>query len=102
MAGAIFRRSLKEVPQSHDNSSCALLSGFPALRLYSTPGSPCADARLLQLSYSQSHTRRAYLEAIWQFSLSCSEIGIADLAQVEPVHVAAFVEAQLRLHSNPQ
>ena len=47
------------------------------------------------------NTRRAYMEAVRQFSSFCAETGIADLAQVQPVHVAAFVEAQLRLHSKP-
>jgi integrase/recombinase XerD len=46
-------------------------------------------------------TRRAYREAVRQFSGFCAEHGIVDLAQVEPVHVAAFVEAQLKLHSRP-
>ena len=48
-----------------------------------------------------SNTRRAYMEAVRQFSNFCAEHGIVDLAQVEPVHVAAFVEAQLKLHSKP-
>jgi site-specific recombinase XerD len=47
------------------------------------------------------NTRRAYQEAVRQFSLFCSEHGIVDLAQVEPIHVAAFVEVQLKLHSRP-
>ena len=47
------------------------------------------------------NTRRAYLEAVWQFSAFCAEHGLLDLAQVEPIHVAAFVEAQLKLHSKP-
>ena len=47
------------------------------------------------------NTRRAYMEAVRQFSAFCAELGILDLAQVEPVHVAAFVEAQLKLHSKP-
>ena len=45
------------------------------------------------------HTRRAYREAVRQFSAFCAEYGIVDLGQVEPVHVAAFVEAQLQLHA---
>jgi integrase/recombinase XerD len=48
-----------------------------------------------------SNTRRAYMEAVRQFSAFCGEVGILDRAQVEPVHVAAFVEAQLKLHSKP-
>ena len=47
------------------------------------------------------HTRRAYREAVRQFSAFCAESGIVDLAQVEPVHVAAFVELQLKTHSKP-
>jgi site-specific recombinase XerD len=48
-----------------------------------------------------ANTRRAYLEAVRQFSAYCAGIGIVDLARVEPIHVAAFVEAQLREHSKP-
>ena len=40
------------------------------------------------------------MEAIRQFSAFCAEHAIVDIAQVEPVHVAAFVEAQMKLHSN--
>src|SRR5260370_8826024 len=47
------------------------------------------------------NTRRAYREAVRQFSGFCAEHGIVDLAQVEPVHLAAFVVAQLSLPSNP-
>ena len=47
------------------------------------------------------HTRRAYLEAVRQFSLFCAELGIVDLAQVEPIHVAGFVERQLQSHAKP-
>lgn len=48
-----------------------------------------------------SNTRRAYREAVRQFSAFCNQHGIVELAQVEPVHVAAFVEDQLREHSKP-
>jgi integrase/recombinase XerD len=65
---------------------------------------PQARARLRDFFSSHLrnlNTRRAYLEAVRQFSAFCAEHGIVDLAQVEPVHVAAFVEAQLQLHSRP-
>jgi site-specific recombinase XerD len=65
---------------------------------------PKARARLRDFFSSHirnPNTRRAYREAVRQFSAFCAEYGIVDLAQVEPVHVAAFVEAQLRLHSKP-
>ena len=62
------------------------------------------EARTRMRDFFSSHirnpnTRRAYMEAVRQFSAFCAEIGILDLAQVEPIHVAAFVEAQLKLHS---
>src|SRR3954468_11882293 len=45
------------------------------------------------------HTRRAYLEAVRQFSSFCAEMEIRDLGRVEPIHVAAFVDSQLRRNS---
>ena len=65
---------------------------------------PQARARLRDFFSSHirnPNTRRAYMEAVRQFSLFCGEQGILDLSQVVPVHVAAFVEAQLKLHSKP-
>ena len=64
------------------------------------------EARKRLRDFFSSHirnvnTRRAYMEAVRQFSAFCGEHGILDLAQVEPVHVAAFVEMQLKLHSKP-
>jgi len=63
-------------------------------------------ARVRLRDFFSSHirnpnTRRAYLEALRQFSAFCAEVGVQDLAQVEPVHVAAFVEAQLLTNSKP-
>lgn len=55
------------------------------------------EARSRMRDFFSSHirnpnTRRAYKEAVRQFSTYCGEHGIVDLAKVEPVHVAAFVE----------
>jgi intergrase/recombinase len=47
------------------------------------------------------NTQRAYMEAARQFAAFCSELGIAELEQVEAVHVAAFVERQLKTNSRP-
>jgi site-specific recombinase XerD len=64
------------------------------------------QARKRMRDFFSSHirnpnTRRAYQEAVRQFSAFCAELGIEDLAQIEPIHVAAFVETQLKLHSRP-
>jgi integrase/recombinase XerD len=48
-----------------------------------------------------TNTRREYMEAVRQFCAFCAQHGIVDLCQVEPVHVAAFVEDQLRQRSKP-
>jgi site-specific recombinase XerD len=47
------------------------------------------------------NTRRAYREAVRQFSAFCADHGIVDLAEIEPVHIAAFVETQLKTQSKP-
>jgi integrase/recombinase XerD len=64
------------------------------------------EARNRMRDFFSSHirnvnTRRAYREAVRQFSAFCIENGIADLADVQPIHVAAFVETQMKLHSKP-
>ena len=64
------------------------------------------EARTRMRDFFSSHirnpnTRRAYREAVRQFSAFCAENDIRDLAQVQPIHVAAFVELQLKLQSKP-
>jgi len=78
------------------------LSGTSAPSLFLAR--PAARTRMRDFFSSHirnANTRRAYLEAVRQFSVFCAQHGIMDLAQVEPVHVAAFVEDQLRLCSKP-
>jgi integrase/recombinase XerD len=65
-----------------------------------------SDARSRMRDFFSSHirnsnTRRTYQEAVRQFAAFCAEYAIADLAQVEPIHVAAFVEMQLKTQSKP-
>jgi hypothetical protein len=65
---------------------------------------PKAQARFRDFFTSHirnSHTRRAYLEAVRQFAAFCAQIGIAELSHVQPVHVATFVELQLASNSKP-
>ncbi len=64
------------------------------------------EARTRLRDFFSSHirnpnTRRAYREAVRQFSAYCAFHGVAELTHVEPVHVAAFVEAQLKINSKP-
>ena len=64
------------------------------------------EARKRLRDFFSSHirnknTRRAYMEAVRQFSAYCAGHGLLDLGQVEPVHVAAFVEDQLLRNAKP-
>ena len=59
------------------------------------------DARTRLRDFFSAHirnpnTRRAYREAVKQFSAFCAENGIMDLAQIQPIHVAASVETGTR------
>src|ERR1700687_1483803 len=42
------------------------------------------------------HTRRAYYRAAEEFLAWCASIGVPSIAAVQPVHVAAWIEAATR------
>jgi site-specific recombinase XerD len=47
------------------------------------------------------HTRRAYARAVKDFLTWCEDAGVCSIAQVQPLHVAAWVELQTREHAAP-
>ena len=47
------------------------------------------------------NTRRAYGRAIGEFFAWCESQGVASIADVQPLHVGAYVEALTRSHSAP-
>jgi site-specific recombinase XerD len=47
------------------------------------------------------HTRRAYARAVGEFLEWCESVGIASLPQVQPLHVASWIESQGREVSAP-
>ncbi|OYV25357.1 MAG: integrase [Acidocella sp. 20-63-7] len=47
------------------------------------------------------HTRRAYMRAVADFCAWCADAGVESIAQVQPLHVAAWVELQTREHAAP-
>lgn len=56
---------------------------------------PAASRRALEFFSAQinnDHTRKAYLNAAREFAAWCEGHGIATLAEVQPVHVAAYVK----------
>ena len=47
------------------------------------------------------HTRRAYARALADFMAWCGDAGVRSITQVQPLHVAAWVELQTREHAAP-
>lgn len=47
------------------------------------------------------HTRRAYGRAVADFLTWCEERGVASIAAVQPLHVAAWIELQQKEHAAP-
>jgi site-specific recombinase XerD len=47
------------------------------------------------------HTRRAYQRAVVDFMVWCEGHGVQSIAQVQPLHVAGWIELQAREHSAP-
>jgi site-specific recombinase XerD len=62
---------------------------------------PKAAKRVLEFFYAQvenEHTRAAYMNAARRFAAWCEQHGIRELAAIEPIHVAAFInDLQIRL-----
>ena len=47
------------------------------------------------------HTRRAYGRAVAEFLAWCEKHGAGEIAAVQPLHVAAWIEAQTKTHAAP-
>jgi len=65
---------------------------------------PKAAKRVLEFFTAQinnDHTRRAYLNATRRFAEWCSQRELRDLADVEPIHVAAFIKDLQGRFSSP-
>jgi integrase/recombinase XerC len=63
-----------------------------------------AQLRFLEFFASNirnAHTRRAYVRAVMEFLDWCSGAGVASIAEVRPLHVAAWIEGQTRTLSAP-
>ena len=63
-----------------------------------------ARERFLEFFAAQirnKHTRRAYAQATGEFLAWCETAGVASIADVRPLHVAAYVEQLGRTRSAP-
>src|SRR5271155_1463850 len=52
-------------------------------------------------SIRNAHTRRAYAGAVGEFLAWCEGRGVASIAAVQPLHVAAYIEALSKARSTP-
>jgi site-specific recombinase XerD len=63
-----------------------------------------AQVRFLEFfaaSIRNAHTRRAYAGAVGEFLAWCEGRGVASIAAVQPLHVAAYIEALSRSRAAP-
>ncbi len=56
---------------------------------------------VLHRQHPQLNTRRAYFKAVEGCAAWCEDKGLGNLAWVNPMHVAAYVEQLDRTHSKP-
>jgi site-specific recombinase XerD len=63
-----------------------------------------AQLRFLEFfaaSIRNGHTRRAYAGAVGEFLAWCEAMGVASITAVQPLHVAAYIEALSKARSAP-
>ena len=81
---------------SNTTSLAALeLASLPAL-FRPTPAAAKRTLEFFTANIRNPNTRRAYARSVSQFSAWCALHGLQELARIEPVHVAAYIE-QLQL-----
>ena len=64
---------------------------FPAPLFTPTPQAARRMLEFFTAQINNPHTRRAYLNATRRFAAWCQQHRIGQLAEVQPVHVAAFI-----------
>jgi site-specific recombinase XerD len=77
----------------------APLASSPSLPAIVAAAGERAGTRFLEFfasTISNPHTRRAYGRAVGAFLAWCEEMGVASIAAVQPLHVAAWIELQTR------
>ena len=80
------------------------LHGSVALPVLVASAGERAGIRFLEFFAStirNPHTRRAYGRAVADFLAWCAGQGVASIVDVQPLHVAAWVELQTREHAAP-
>ena len=74
---------------------------MPALIVAAGPRATTSVLEFFAASIRNEHTRRAYGRSVGDFLAWCEGRGLASLLDVQPLHVAAYVEALSRTRSAP-
>ena len=72
--------------------------------MFATTAGERASMRFLEFfaaNIRNPHTRRAYARAADEFLAWCSNAGVPSIGAVQPVHVAAWIEAGTRELATP-
>jgi site-specific recombinase XerD len=76
-------------------------SAVPALIAAAGDRAACRFLEFFAATIRNPHTRRAYSRAVADFLAWCAAHGVASIAAVQPLHVAAWIELQTRDHAAP-
>lgn len=82
----------------------APLATTPALPIIVTAAGDQAQLRFLEFfaaSIRNAHTRRAYAGAVGEFLSWCEGRGVPSITSIQPLHVAAYIEALSRSRAAP-
>lgn len=82
----------------------ALVQSSPQLPALVSAAGERAQVRFLEFfaaSIRNPHTRRAYARAVCDFLAWCEDRGVPSLAEVQPLHVAGYIETLTRTLSAP-
>jgi site-specific recombinase XerD len=73
----------------------------PALFVATAPKAARRFWEFFTVNIRNPHTRRAYFLAARHFASWCEERGLRELTQIQPIHVAAYVESLQQTHARP-
>jgi site-specific recombinase XerD len=78
-----------------------ITGGLPAIVAAAGAGAQLRFLEFFAASIRNAHTRRAYAGAVGEFLSWCESKGVASIAAVQPLHVAAYIEALTKARSAP-
>lgn len=74
---------------------------FPEIVTSAGDRAPLRFLEFFAANIRNAHTRRAYMRAVMDFCAWCVDAGVGSIDQVQPLHIAAWVELQTRERAAP-